>query len=104
MTSTMPRKESAAMRVPRARAPPPPDRLIAPHQLWHHLSVGQQQHVRTILLGVVHQLVAHLPSPSRHEEMIYAPRSHVNPSEAHPAASRTPSADLHSPIEPQASA
>src|SRR5215510_7216131 len=104
MTSTMPRKETAAMRVPRARAPPPPDRLIAPHQLWHHLSVGQQQHVRTILLVVAHQLVAHLPSPSRREETTNAPRSHPESSETDPSTSRTQGGDLHSPIEPQASA
>ena len=58
------------MRVPRPRAAPPrqPDSLIAPPQLWQHLSVGQQQHVRKILLGVAQQLVAYLPSPSPCEE------------------------------------
>ena len=94
------------MRVPRARAAPPPqpDSLIAPHQLWQHLSVGPQQHVRTILLGVAQQLVAHFPSPSRREETTHSPRSHPEPSETHPAASRTQGGALHSPIEPQASA
>src|SRR2546423_7588818 len=106
MTSTMPRKESAAMRVPRPRAAPPrqPDSLIAPPQLWQHLSVGQQQHVRKILLGVAQQLVAYLPSPSPCEETPHDARSHLECSATHPAASRTPGGDLHSPIEPQASA
>ena len=37
------------MRVHPARAAPPlaPDGRIAPHQLWSHLSISQQQHVRT---------------------------------------------------------
>ena len=43
------------MRVHPARAAPvpplKPDDRIAPHQLWSHLSVGQQQHVRRVLLG-----------------------------------------------------
>src|SRR5215813_5058819 len=101
----MPRKESAAMRVPRPRAAPPPqpDRLIAPHQLWQHLSIGQQQHVRKVLLGVVQQLVAHLPSPLPYEETPHGSRSHPECSETHSAASRTPGGDLYSPIESQAS-
>ena len=42
------------MRVHPARAAPPlkPDDRITPHQLWSHLSVGQQQHVRQVLIGV----------------------------------------------------
>ena len=77
------------MRVPRPRAAPPrqPDSLIAPQQLWQHLSVGQQQHVRTILLGVVQQLVAHLPSPSRREETTHDPRVHPESSETDPSTS-----------------
>jgi hypothetical protein len=53
------------MRVHPARAAPPldPDALIAPHQLWRHLSRSQQQHVRKVLVGVAQQLLAHLPSP-----------------------------------------
>jgi hypothetical protein len=39
------------MRVHPTRAAPPrkPDGQIAPHQLWSHLSIGQQQHVRQVL-------------------------------------------------------
>src|SRR6266849_1965536 len=100
MTSTMPVKESAAMRVHRARAAPShqPDGLIAPQQLWRHLSVGQQQHVRKILLGVAQQLLVHLPSPSRREETTHDPRSQPESSETHPPTSRTQGGDLHSPI------
>jgi hypothetical protein len=56
------------MRVHPARAAPPlePDDRIAPHQLWSHLSVGQQQHVRQVLIGVAQQLLAHLPSQPPH--------------------------------------
>ena len=47
------------MRVHPAQAAPvpplKPDDRIAPHQLWSHLSVGQQQHVRQVLIGVAQQ-------------------------------------------------
>jgi hypothetical protein len=50
------------MRVQPARAAPvpplKPDDRIAPHQLWSHLSVGQQQHVRQGLIGVAQQLMS----------------------------------------------
>ena len=70
MTSTMPVKESAAMRVHPARAAPPlaHNGLIAPYQLWGHLSSSQQQHVRKVLTGVAQQLLAHRPSPPPPEE------------------------------------
>jgi hypothetical protein len=66
------------MRVHPARAAPPlkPDDRIAPHQLWSHLSVGQQQHVRQVLIGVAQQLLAHRPSQPRTEEATHHdPRS-----------------------------
>src|SRR2546428_11581504 len=73
MTSNTLVKESAAMRVHPARAAPPlkPDDQIAPHQLWSHLSVGQQQHVRQVLIGIAQQLLAHRPShpPLRRRSM-----------------------------------
>src|SRR5215472_8321888 len=77
-TSTMPVKEPAAMQVHPARAAPPldPEALIAPHQLWGHLSRSQQQ------------WLAHLPSqPPRAEEATHAPRSPAEPSENHPTPS-----------------
>ena len=42
------------MRVYPTRATPPlkPDDWVAPHQLWSHLSVAQQQYVRQVLIGV----------------------------------------------------
>jgi len=51
-------------------APPltPGDR-IAPHQLWPHLSSGQQQHGRQVFISVAQPLVAPRPHPSLHEEM-----------------------------------
>lgn len=63
------------MPVQPARAAPPPqsDDRIAPHQLWHHLSSGQRQHVRRVLIGVAQQLVAYLPSPSQREETTHDP-------------------------------
>jgi hypothetical protein len=91
------------MRVHPARAAPPlePDARIAPQQLWSHLSVGQQQHVRQVLIGVAQQLLAHLPSQPRTEEATHHdPRSQSEPSENHPPTSRTQGSDLHSPIEP----
>jgi hypothetical protein len=79
------------MRVHPARAAPPrkPDDQIAPHQLWSHLSVGQQQHVRQVLISVAQQLLAHRPSPPRTEEVTRAPRSQSESSENYPATSRT---------------
>src|SRR5215472_1006547 len=76
-TSNTPIKESAAMRVHPARAAPPlkPDDRIAPHQLWSHLSVSQQQHVRQVLIGVTQQLLAHRPSQSHTKEVTHAPQS-----------------------------
>ena len=53
----------------RAAPPSPSDAPIAPHQLWPHLSSGQQQHVRQVLINVAKHLVAPRPQPSRHEEM-----------------------------------
>ena len=57
----MPVKESAGMpaHLTRATPPPPSDDRIAPHQLWPHLSSGQQHQVRQVLIGVAKQLVAH---------------------------------------------
>ena len=79
------------MRVHPARAAPvpprKPDDRIAPHQLWSHLSVGQQQHVRRVLIGVAQQLMAHRPSQPRTEETTYDPRSQSEPSENYPATS-----------------
>ena len=77
------------MRVHPARAAPPlkPDDRIAPHQLWSHLSVGQQQHVRQVLIGVTQQLMVHWPSQPRTEEVTHAPRSQSEPSENYPATS-----------------
>ena len=77
------------MRVRPARAAPPrkPDDQIAPHQLWSHLSVGQQPHVRQVLIGVAHQLLAHRPSQPRTEEVTNAPRSQSESSENYPATS-----------------
>ena len=75
MASNIPVKEVAAMQVHPARAAPPleHDALIAPHQLWGYLSIRQQQHVRKVLVGVAHQLLAHLSSPPPTEEAPYAP-------------------------------
>src|SRR6266702_2783061 len=69
MTSNTPIKESAAMRVHPARAAPSPKPhdQIAPHQLWSHLSVSQQQHVRQLLIVVAQQLLAHRPRQPRIE-------------------------------------
>ena len=47
----------------RAAPPSPSDDRIAPHQLWPHLSSGQQQHVRQVLISVAKHLVAP-PAPS----------------------------------------
>ena len=65
------------MPVHSARAAPPlqSDNRIAPHQLWQHLSCGQQQHVRQVLIGVAQQLVADLPNPSQREETTHDPQS-----------------------------
>jgi hypothetical protein len=65
------------MRVHPARAAPPlkPDDRIAPHQLWSHLSVGQQQHVRQVLIHVAQQLMAHQLSTPRTEETTHDSRS-----------------------------
>jgi hypothetical protein len=77
------------MRVHPARAAPPlkPDDRIAPHQLWSHLSVGQQQHVRQVLIGIAQQLLAHRPSLPRAEETTHDPRFQSEPSENYPATS-----------------
>ena len=58
------------MRVHPARAAPPlkPDDRIAPHQLWSHLSVGQQQRVRQVLIGVAQHVVTCQPNPLPSEE------------------------------------
>lgn len=74
---------------PAPTAPPlkPGDR-IAPHQLWSHLSVGQQQHVRQVLIRVAQQLMVHRPSPLRTEEATHDPRSQSEPSQNYPATSR----------------
>jgi len=76
------------MRVHPARAAPPldPDALMAPHQLWGHLSRSQQQHVRKVLGSVAQQWLAHLPSLPP-EEATDAPRSSSEPSENHPTPS-----------------
>jgi hypothetical protein len=55
----------------RAAPPSPSDAPIVPHQLWPHLSSGQQQHVRQVLINVAKHLVAPRPHPSLHEEMRY---------------------------------
>ena len=79
------------MRVHPARAAPPrkPDGQIAPHPLWSHLSIGQQQHVRQVLISVAQQLLAHRPSQPRTKEVTHAPRSQSESSENYPATSRT---------------
>ena len=61
------------MPADRARAAPPSliDAPIAPQHLWHHLSNGQQQHVRQVLIQVAKHLVAHRPHPSPQEETPY---------------------------------
>src|SRR6516165_7086398 len=96
MTSNTPIKESAAMRVHPARAAPPrkPDDQIAPHPLWSHLTVSQQQHVRQVLLGVAQQLLAHRPSQSHTKEVPHAPGSQSESSENYSAPSRTQGGDL----------
>ena len=55
------------MPVHPARAAPtrPSDDRIAPHQLWPHLSSGQQQQVRQVLTGVAQELVT-LPLKETH--------------------------------------
>ena len=53
----------------RAAPPSPSDDRIAPHQLWPHLSSGQQQHVRQVMISVAKHLVAPQPHLSLHEEM-----------------------------------
>jgi hypothetical protein len=58
---------------PARAAPPPSDDRIAPHQLWPHLSSGQQQQVRQVLIGVAQQVVARLPNPLRSEETTHDP-------------------------------
>ena len=55
----------------RAAPPSPSDDRIAPHQLWPHLSSGQQQHVRQVLISVAKHLVAPRPHPSLPEEMTH---------------------------------
>ena len=72
---------------PARAAPPQSDDRIAPHQLWQHLSSGQQQHVRRVLIGVAQQLVAHLPSPSQREETTHAPQFQPQPRQTHPPTS-----------------
>ncbi len=56
-----------------ARAAPPSlhDAPIAPQHLWPHLSNGQQQHVRQVLIQIAQHLVAHEPPPASHEETRY---------------------------------
>ena len=78
------------MRVHPARAAPPlkPDDRMAPRQLWSHLSVGQQQHVRQVLIGIAQQLLVHRPSPPRTEETTHDPRFQSEPSENDAATSR----------------
>ena len=79
------------MRVHPARAAPvpllKPDDRIAPHQLWSQLSVGQQQHVRRVLIGVAQQLLTYRPSPPRAEETTHDPRFQSEPSANYPATS-----------------
>ena len=79
------------MRVhPALAAPVPPlkpDDRIAPHQLWSHLSVGQQQHVRRVIIGVAQQLLTYRPSPPRPEETTHDPRAQSESSENYPATS-----------------
>src|SRR6266700_5636927 len=98
MTSNTPIKESAAMRVHPARAAPSrkPNDQIAPHQLWSHLSVSQQQHVRQVLIGVAQQLMDHRPSQPRTMEIPHVPRSQSESSQNYPAPSRTQGGALHS--------
>jgi hypothetical protein len=52
----------------RVSPPSPSDDPITPHQLWHHLSSGQQQHVRQVLISVAKHLVAHRPPILSSEE------------------------------------
>ena len=82
-------KESAAMQVHPARIALPRKlgARIAPHQLWSHLSVGQQQHVRQVLIRMAQQLMVHRPNPPRTEEATHDPRSQSEPSQNHPATS-----------------
>jgi hypothetical protein len=65
----------------RAAPPSPNENPIAPHQLWQHLSSGQQQHVRQVLIGVAKHLVTHQPSPSPHEEITHDCQSQSESSE-----------------------
>src|SRR2546427_958665 len=83
MTSNTLVKESAAMRVhpPRPAPPRKPDDQIAPHQLWSHLPVGQQQHARQVFIAMPHQLLAHRPTQPPTEEPIHDPRPQPDPSE-----------------------
>lgn len=56
-----------------ARAAPlsPEMKPIVPHQLWQHLSSGQQQHVRQVLIGVAKHLVTRQPNPATHKEITH---------------------------------
>ena len=73
----------------RARAAPPStsENPIAPHQLWPHLSRGQQQHVRQVLIGVAKHLVTHRPTPPPHKETTHDLQSPSESSETNPGAS-----------------
>ena len=72
-----------------ARAAPPSlsDAPIAPQHLWHHLSNGQQQHVRQVLIHVAKHLVAHRPHPSPHEETPHDFDTPLESSEINPGPS-----------------
>ena len=68
-----------------SRAAPLPafDHPLAPHQLWGCLSASQQQHVRTVLISVAHQLLAHLPHHPPPKEASHACQSPSQSDENH---------------------
>jgi hypothetical protein len=72
-----------------ARAAPPSlnDDPIAPQHLWPHLSNGQQQHVRQVLINVAKHLVAHRLRPSPHEETPHDFHTPLESSEIDPGTS-----------------
>lgn len=49
--------------------------LIAPHQLWTHLTPPQQQQVRQVLIALGQQLLAERPGEPQPEESNHEHRS-----------------------------
>jgi len=91
MPATPPRRATTRVRPP-----------AGPHQLWGCLSASQQQHVRTVLIRVAQQLLAHLPpsttSGSSHACNLPLSQMKITPFHLERKAY------LYPPIEPQAGA